>query len=201
MKKKIQFVECQKMTLGKSPLCRVLGRMALGKEFFKKIKKTHLYRVPGQVALGKEFKKIKKYFAECQIEALGKDFFFKKKPSLPSATPDGTRQRIKKNQFAECQIGGTRQRGDLTPPAQPAHTHRTHARRQTAPAPPPPPPAPPKEERRRGGRRRKTRRRKKKEEAPRPLPAARRGRRADRVRRSAVPLVRRRPAAIDAASR
>ena len=35
--KKIWFAECHKMTLGKSPLCRVPGRMTLGKDFFKKI--------------------------------------------------------------------------------------------------------------------------------------------------------------------
>ena len=49
-------------------------------------------------------------------------------------------KKIKKT-FAECQIGGTRQRGDLNPPAGPAHTHRTHAHTHV-PAPPPPPPAP-----------------------------------------------------------
>ena len=43
-------------------------------------------------------------------------------------------KKIKKT-FAECQIGGTRQRGDLTPPAGPAHTHCTHAHKH-APAPP-----------------------------------------------------------------
>jgi len=87
-------------------------------------------------------------------------------------------------------------KGDLTPPAQPAHTHCTHARRElTAPAPPAPPPPPPsplpapseeeEKERRRGGRRRKKEEekeeeeeeggRRKEEEAPRlPLPCPRR---------------------------
>jgi len=45
------------------------------------------------VALDKEFKKIKKYFVECQIGALDKDYFFKKKLLCQG----GTRQRIKKN--------------------------------------------------------------------------------------------------------
>ena len=62
--KKIWFVECHKMTLGKSPLCRVPGHMALGKEFFKKLKNPSLPSAsPG--ALSKFFLK-KTLFAECQ---------------------------------------------------------------------------------------------------------------------------------------
>ena len=84
---------------------------------------------------------------------------FFKKPSLPSARLGGTRQRIKKN-FAECQIGGTRQRGDLTSrPSRPTHrTHaHTHARASAttshaSTAPPwPTPPEEEEKERRRGG--------------------------------------------------
>ena len=74
--------------------------------------------------------------------------------------------------------------GDLTPPA---HTHRTQGGGEEEE----------KEEEEEGGRRKKE----EEEEAPRPLPAARRGRRVDRVRRGALPPVCRRPAAIDAALR
>jgi len=48
------FAECHKVTLGKSPLCRVPGRMALDKEFKKKFKNASLPSAsPG--ALGKDF--------------------------------------------------------------------------------------------------------------------------------------------------
>ena len=39
------FAECHKMTLGKSSLCRVPGRMTLGKEFFLKKFKFELHVV------------------------------------------------------------------------------------------------------------------------------------------------------------
>ena len=66
--KKIWFAECQKITLGKSALCRVPRQLALGKEF----KKTPLCRVPGRVALGKELKKLKKPLPSARSGALGK---------------------------------------------------------------------------------------------------------------------------------
>ena len=68
----------------KTPLCRVPGRVALGKEF-KKIKKI-LCRVPDREHSAKIFFK-NPLFAECQPDWHSAKNFKKLKNTLPSARP------------------------------------------------------------------------------------------------------------------
>ena len=73
--KKIWFAECLRLALGKGASLSSARTADTRQSILIFLKKKPLCRVPGRVTLGKKFKKIKKYFAECQIGVLGKEIF------------------------------------------------------------------------------------------------------------------------------
>ena len=95
---------------------------ALGKDISKK------NSLPSAVSgvLGKVFSK-KKSLLSARSGTLGKEFFLKKTLCrVQGQVAVGIELKKIKKTFAECQIGGTRQRGDLTPPGWAGDAPRTH---------------------------------------------------------------------------